>query len=432
MAKREWRISAADYTADQRSLDYSLQICDNLRSRSAAAISGHLQYAGRVPMAVSPGIAQLVREAPSRLKGRRIALLTHAAATTPQLERSVDALRAVCDLRVLFGPEHGLDGVAPAGQPVGAAIDAASGIPVVSLYGERRAPAPADLAKVDLLVCDLCDVGARYYTYAATLLASIAAAATAGVPVLVCDRPNPLGGGLVEGPLLRAGYESLVGAAPVPIRHGLTLGELARMLNARADTPAELEVLAAQGWRRAEHHPATRLPWAPPSPNMPTYETALLYPGTCLIEGTNLSEGRGTALPFQQLGAPWLDSSALAAQINALGLPGVRARATAFVPLASKHAGQRCEGVQLHITAPDALRPVALGIHLLASLRRSSGEFAWLSPANDGRHFIDLLWGGDGLRRALDAGENPAAIIPAMDAEARQFERDREPWLLYT
>jgi uncharacterized protein YbbC (DUF1343 family) len=382
-------------------------------------------------MTVSPGIAQLVRDAPARLRGRRVALLTHAAAVTPQLERSVDALRAACDLRVLFGPEHGLDGVAPAGQHVGAAVDAASGIPIVSLYGKRRAPAPADLAGIDLLVCDLCDVGARYYTYAATLLDSVAAAAVAAVPVLVCDRPNPLGGAAVEGPLLRAGYESLVGAAAVPIRHGLTLGELTRMLNARAVAPAELEVLPVQGWQRAGHHPSTGLPWAPPSPNMPTYETALLYPGTCLVEGANVSEGRGTALPFQQIGAPWLDGRALAAQLNALDLPGVRARATAFAPLASKHTGRRCEGVQLHITDPGALRPVALGVHLLAALRRSSAEFAWLPPAHGARHFVDLLWGGDGLRRALDAGEAPAALIAAMDAEARQFERDREPWLLY-
>lgn len=383
-------------------------------------------------MSVLPAIEQLVREAPARLRGRRVALLTHAAATTAALERSVDALRAACDLRLLFGPEHGLDGVATAGEHVGAYIDKASGLPVISLYGARRAPAPADLDGIDLLVCDLCDVGARYYTYAATLLHSVAAAAGAGVSVLVCDRPNPLGGATVEGPLLRAGYESLVGGAPVPIRHGLTLGELARMVNARSAAPADLAVLPARGWRRAQHHPDTGLPWAPPSPNVPSYETALLYPGTCLIEGTNLSEGRGTALPFQQVGAPWLDGDALAERLNALGLPGVRARATAFVPFTSKHAGQRCEGVQLHIADARALRPVALGVHLLAALRRGwPAQFAWLAPADKARHFVDLLWGGDGLRRALDAGDEPATIIAAMDTEAREFEREREAWLLY-
>jgi uncharacterized protein YbbC (DUF1343 family) len=402
-----------------------------ISARSAAAFSGQLQLTERIQMTVSPGIIQLVREAPALLGGQRVALLTHAAATSPRLERSVDALAAVCDLRLLFGPEHGLDGVAAAGQRVGEGTDRASGLRVISLYGARRAPAPADLAEIDLLVCDLCDIGARFYTYAATLLGSLAAAADAGVPVLLCDRPNPLGGAVVEGPTLRAGYQSLVGAAAVPIRHGLTLGELARMANARAATPAELQVLPAQGWRRAQHHPHTGLPWVPPSPNVPGYETALLYPGTCLIEGTNVSEGRGTALPFQQIGAPWLNGRELAAQLNALGLPGVGARATAFAPLGSKHAGLRCEGIQLHITDAAALRPVALGVHLLAALRRGSPEFAWLPPVEGARHFIDLLWGGDGLRRALDAREEPAAIIAAMDEEARQFEREREEWLLY-
>ena len=379
-----------------------------------------------------PAISRLVQEAPARLAGRRVALLTHAAATTPALERSVDALRVVCDLRLLLGPEHGLDGVAPAGEHIGAGVDRASGLPVLSLYGERQAPAPADLAGIDLLVCDLCDVGVRYYTYAATLLHSIAAAAHASVPVLVCDRPNPLGGAVVEGPTLRAGYESLVGAAPTPIRHGLTLGELARMVNARAAAPAALDVLPAEGWRRAQHHPSTGLPWAPPSPNMPNYETALLYAGTCLIEGTNVSEGRGTALPFQQIGAPRLDGPALAAQLNALALPGVRARATAFAPFTSKHAARRCEGVQLHITDRAALRPVTLGVHLLAALHRGYPEFAWLPPTHGPRHFIDLLWGGDGLRRALDAGEGPAALIEAMESEARAFEQERRAWLTST
>jgi len=347
--------------------------------------------------------------------------------------RSVDALRAVCDLRLLFGPEHGLDGVAAAGQHIASGLDRRSGLPVVSLYGAHQAPAAEELAQIDVLLCDLQDVGVRYYTYAWTLLLALEAAGKVGLPMWVLDRPNPLGGLAVEGSLLRDGYRSLVGRWAVPVRHGLTLGELALLCNEQGALGVDLEVVQMHGWRREQRHAATGLPWVAPSPNMPDFQTALLYGGNCLVEGTTLSEGRGTALPFQQVGAPWIDGHALADALNRRGLTGVAARATAFAPTTSKYAGQRCEGVQLHITDEESLRPVALGVALLATVKElCPHDFAWVAPGAGETYSIDLLWGSDSLRQTIDASAAIAPLLEQADAEAQAFDRERQTYLRYT
>jgi uncharacterized protein YbbC (DUF1343 family) len=323
------------------------------------------------------------------------------------------------------------------------------GAPVYSLYGEHSAPTAEQLAGIDVVVCDYQDIGTRFYTYAWTLVLLMEVAARRGVAVVVCDRPNPLGGLAVEGPGMATGYRSLIGLHDVPIRHGLTLGELAMLANAELGLGCELEVVPCQGWRRAQRWPATGLPWCAPSPNMPTHQANVVYPGTCLAEGVNLSVGRGTAMPFEWLGAPWVDGLALADALNARGLPGVRWRAVAFTPALAPYAGEVCQGVQPHVSDPEALRPVLAGVALLAALRDTHpGQFA-ISPADaiyadpaqmaargygegGGTAHFDRLAGGPELRLALEAGEPAEAIAASWEAGEAAFRARREPYLIYT
>ncbi|MGQ9768886.1 MAG: exo-beta-N-acetylmuramidase NamZ family protein, partial [Anaerolineae bacterium] len=267
------------------------------------------------------------------LAGGRSGLITHPAAVLPDLTSSVDALlEAGVRLTALFGMEHGFASSAADGVAVGHGRDARTGLPVFSLYGATREPTAEMLAGVDVLLFDVQDVGVRFYTFISTLYYILRSARQHGVSVIVLDRPNPLNGLAIEGPSVAPGYGSFVGIAPIPIRHGMTIGELARYLNAEHHLGAELTVVEMQGWRRAMWFDETGLPWVPTSPAMPHLSTAIVYPGTCFIEGTNLSEGRGTALPFEVVGAPWLDGHALAHALNQLALPGVRFRPTQFEP----------------------------------------------------------------------------------------------------
>ncbi len=270
----------------------------------------------------------------------RLGLVSHPAAPLPNLTGAVDALRgAGYTLTALFGPEHGFGGAAADGALVPDARDPRSGLPVFSLYGASKEPSPQALDLVDALVFDMQDVGVRFYTYLSSLFYVLQAAARQGKPVYLADRPNPLGGQVVEGGQVEAGFESFVGVVNIPIRHGMTLGELAGYMNAEYALNADLRVVKMQGWRREMWFEEPGLPWVPPSPAMPHPQTATLYPGMCLLEGCNLSLGRGTALPFEICGAPWLDGYALAEEMNALGLPGVRFRPITFTPSASHHAG---------------------------------------------------------------------------------------------
>ncbi|RME50048.1 MAG: DUF1343 domain-containing protein, partial [Caldilineae bacterium] len=316
------------------------------------------------------GIDMLLAGPLGDLRGPRIGLVTNDAATTgagasaPLTPTRRALIQAGVTLTALFSPEHGLGAAAADGAGVGDAIDPLTGLPVHSLYGERFRPAQEHLADLDLLLFDIPDVGARFYTYIWTLSHVMEACAEAGTPLWVLDRPNPLGGALAaaEGPMLdEARVSTFVGRWRMPIRHCLTIGELARLWRQERDLPLDLTVVTLAGWSRSMHWPATGVPFVPPSPAMPSYETALLYPGTCLFEGTNLSEGRGAAIPFRVVGAPWLENQAVADGFNALGLPGVRARAVQFTPTASKHAGRLCRGVMLHVLDVHRFRPVAAG-----------------------------------------------------------------------
>lgn len=395
------------------------------------------QSASRNPQfPVLTGAEQLRAEGFARLRGRRVGLLTNPTGVTADLTHLADHLAAAPEVRLdaLFAPEHGLAAAALAGDEVASAVHPRFGVPVHSLYGERRAPAPGALAGLDLLLIDLQDVGARFFTYASTVALVLEACGRRGLPVLLLDRPNPLGGAVMEGPLLEDDCRSFVGMAPVPIRHGLTLGELAHLLNDGGGYGADLDIVPLQGWRRDRWFDQTGLPWVLPSPNVPTLATATVYPGTCLLEGTNLAEGRGTALPFELLGAPWLDPDDLAAALNAHDLPGVRWRPAGFIPWHGRvHVGIPCGGVQLHVTDRDACRPVTAGLHLLAAARRlAPAEFAWRPPtAEGGRYFIDLLAGTQALRAALDAGEVVPDIVASWQPALDRFAATRRPYLLY-
>jgi uncharacterized protein YbbC (DUF1343 family) len=369
------------------------------------------------------------------LRGRRVGLVCHPASVDSQLRHAADLLAGAPDVRLaaLFGPEHGFAGTA---QDLIGVSDAADGaLRVHSLYGssfESLKPTAEQLRGLDALVIDLQDIGSRYYTFQATMLYCLEACAANGVAAVVLDRPNPLGGVQVEGPALRPGFESFVGPRNVPTRHGLTMGELARRYSAPG---LQLEVIPCDGWRREWYFEQTGLPWVLPSPNMPTVDTAVVYPGMCLIEGTNLSEGRGTTRPFELAGAPWIDPRALAARLEGEGLPGVRFRPAWFRPTFQKFAGQDCGGVQLHVTDRAAFRPVRTGLAVLAVLRDLSGtRFAWRTEEYEfvtDRPAIDLLFGSERERLALDAGTPWRDIAAAWEPEEAAFAEARREFLLY-
>ncbi len=383
---------------------------------------------------VETGIVRLLREPPVWLRQARIGLVSHPAAVLPDLTSTLDALLAAgARLTALYGPEHGFDGSTADGAAVADAVHPRTGLPVFSLYGPAKEPTPEMLDGVDVLLFDMQDVGARFYTFISTLYHLLRGAARAGCRVVVLDRPNPIGGAAVEGPRIRPGLQSFVGILPIPIRHGLTTGELARYMNDRCALGAELDVVPLAGWQRRMWFDDTGLPWAPPSPAMPHLSTATVYPGMCLIEGTNLSEGRGTALPFEVVGAPWCDGYEIAAWLNALDLPGVRFRPAHFVPSASKHVGLTCHGVQVHVTGRDVFCPIETGLHVVAAFLADGPDRCTFLPSSwEGcpPHF-DLLAGDSAIRKGLAAGVSVTDLVVAWAESAREFRRERAPHLLY-
>ena len=354
-----------------------------------------------------------------------------------RLRHAVDLLADLRGARLgaLFAPEHGLWGAAQDLVPIAAARDPLSGLRVVSLYGDRREPTSAMLRGLDLLVIDLQDVGARYYTYQWTMALAMRACARAGVRVLVLDRPNPLGGDVVEGNVPDPAFASFVGLYPLAARPGLTLGEVARYLQRAHGLGGSVDVVAMRGWRRAMRWEDTGLSWVPPSPNMPTTDTALVYPGGCLIEGTNLSEGRGTTRPFEWVGAPWLDAHAYAEALAAERLPGVAFRPARFRPTFQKWAAQVCDGVQLHVTDRARFKPVLTGLALVAVARRLAPRaFRWRRPPYEFEHRrlpIDILLGTDRVRRALERGQSLGAIERSWQDDLARWRRRRAAVLLY-
>ena len=388
-------------------------------------------------MRVRSGLDCLRARGFAGLRGRRVGLLAHGASVAGDLARAVDLVTgAGLDLRVVFTPEHGMDGAAQDMQPVpdGSLQER---LAVVSLYGEdaESLHPPADvLDDLDVLVVDLQDIGSRYYTYAVTMRYCLEACARAGVAVVVLDRPNPLGGELVEGPVLSGACRSFVGGYPVPVRHGLTLAELARLATDDG-VDVELETVPMEGWRRRMWFDQTGLPWVMPSPNMPTLDTAAVYPGSCLLEATNLSEGRGTTRPFELLGAPWLDGARLAAELEELQFKGVQFRVVRFAPAFHKHRGRTCGGIQLHVLDRNRFQPFATGVAVLQEARRLSGDhFGWRQAPYEfvgDRPAIDLLTGGPEVRMALDAGESPLSLQAEWDRACRAFRVRRRGILLY-
>lgn len=377
---------------------------------------------------ILPGIDVLIQQRLDFITGRRAALISNASAVTRDLISTLDALRRApgVQLVALFGPEHGFDSAAADAASVESSRDSRTGLPVYSLYGASYRPTADMLAGLDLLIFDMQCVGARFYTYITTLLYCMQAAAEHGLSMIVCDRPNPIGGEVIEGPLLAAGFESFVGPGPLPMRHGLTIGELAHLYNTAWGIGCDLTVVTCAGWQRAMWFDQTGLPWVPTSPGVPALATTIVYPGSCLIEGTNLSEGRGTTLPFEQIGAPYVDGWALAETLNSLELPGVKFRPLRFEPTDSKWTGQVCGGVQLHILDRASLRPVTVGLHLIATLKALyPDQFAWRLP-----HF-DRLMGTDRARQQLEAGLPVPDIVASWAPDLETFETQRYKVLLY-
>jgi uncharacterized protein YbbC (DUF1343 family) len=370
------------------------------------------------------------------LRGRRVGLVCHPASVDSQLRHVADLLASApgVELAALFGPEHGFAGTAQ--DLIGVGQSAEGTLRVHSLYGssvESLKPTAEQLRGLDALVIDLQDIGSRYYTFQATMLYCLEACAANCVTAFVLDRPNPLGGLAVEGPALRPGYESFVGAHNIPTRHGLTIGELARLYRKQRVPNVELEVIACDSWQREAYFDQTGLPWVMPSPNMPTLDTAIVYPGMCLIEGTNLSEGRGTTRPFELVGAPWIDPRALASRLEAERLSGVRFRPAWFRPTFQKFAGEDCGGVQLHVTDRATFLPVRTGLAVLAVMRELSGtRFAWRTEEYEfvtDRPAIDLLFGSARERLALEAGVAWRDIATAWEPEEAAFRAARRDCL---
>ncbi len=382
------------------------------------------------------GLDVLVSRLPKLLRGRRVGLLCHQASVTRELTHAVDAVGRIRGARLtaLFAPEHGIAGAAQDHARVGSLRDRSTGLPVWSLYGRQLAPRPAMLAEIDTLVVDLQDVGSRYYTFVWTTALCMQACARARVPVIVLDRPNPLGGLVMEGNLPDPRFASFVGLYPLPARHAMTVAELAAYLNETHAIGCNLAVVPMDGWRRAMTWEDTGLPWVAPSPNMPTPDTARVYPGGCLIEGTNLSEGRGTTRPFELLGAPFLDGRRLARALARRDLPGVTFRAAAFQPAFHKYEGQLCHGVQLHVTDIARFKPFATYLAVIVEARRQSRLFRWRRPPYEfemRRLPIDLLCGGDGIRRAIERGVPLGRLERSWRRELTRFARARRPYLLY-
>ncbi len=387
-------------------------------------------------MAVLFGIDVLLSQRLDLIAGRRVGLISNASGVTSDLMNPVNAL--LCEpgvqLVALFGPEHGFSASAADGARVDSGVDAHTGLPVFSLYDEVRKPTADMLDGLDVLIFNIQSVGVRFYTYITTLLYTMQAAAEHGLTYIVCDRPNPIGGEVLEGPVLEQGFESFVGPGPLPLRHGMTVGELARLYNEAWGVGCDLTVVPCAGWKRRMWYEDTRLPWVPPSPAMPWPETAIVYPGTCLIEGTNLSEGRGTTLPFHLVGAPWIDGQRLSEALNQLDLPGVHFHAVTFQPTADKWAGQRCGGVQLHVIDRLAFRPVSAGLQLLAIIRTLYPERLTYRESSRERDcpYIDLLAGTARVRQVLDAGSSVTDLIASWAPELNQFAQTSRPHCLYS
>ena len=374
------------------------------------------------------GIEVLLHDRIDLVHGKNVGLITNPTGVNRELVSDVDLLAHTpgVHLVALFGPEHGIRGAQQAGASVGSGRDPITGLPVYSLYGKTRQPTPAMLTGVDVLVFDIQAVGARFYTYLYTMADAMKAAAAARIPIIVLDRPNPIGGTAVQGPVLDPKYASFVGEYPIPLRYGMTIGELAEFFNNQFHIGADLTVVKMRGWERSMYYDDTPLQFVMPSPNMPTETTALVYPGMGLAEGTNVSEGRGTTRPFEIVGAPWIDAERLSRVLNDKHLAGVRFRPVHFTPTFSKYEGKPCNGVEVHVMDRDAFNPVVVGLNVIATVHDLyPRQFAF--NASD----FDRLVGNDWVRQDIEKGVPVAEMRRRWQKGLSQFKKIRQQYLLY-
>ncbi|MGB4704032.1 MAG: DUF1343 domain-containing protein [Candidatus Saccharicenans sp.] len=403
---------------------------------------------------VRPGVEVFLEKKLDLVRGKRVGLITNPSGVDRDLRSTAWLLKENPEVHLvaLYGPEHGVRGNAQAGEYVPFYFDEKFQLPVFSLYGQSFRPAPGMLKNIDeymrsfdiqetgkipekgmiedveVMIFDIQDVGTRVYTYIATMAYAMEACAEQGIEFIVLDRPNPITGTIIEGAVLQyPEFSSFVGLYPIPQRHGLTVGELAILFNERfLKKKARLTVVPMEGWRRDMWFDQTGLPWVMPSPNMPTLETAVVYPGQVYLEGTNVSEGRGTTRPFELFGAPWIDGNELSNRLNALELPGVRFREAWFTPYFSKYQGQLCGGCQLHVTDRQSFRPFLTSLWIIATIRNMYPEKFAFYP-----DYFDRIMGNSRVRQELEAGKSPAEIVRELQLQLEEFERLRKPYLLY-
>lgn len=381
----------------------------------------------------------LIEEHLDLIESQTVGIITNHTALLSDGKHLVDTLHALNSVNVkcLFGPEHGIRGDAPDGESIGNGVDNLTGLPIISLYGQTRKPSAEMLVNIDVLIFDIQDIGARFYTYISTMFYSIQSAAENNIKIIILDRPNPIGGHRVEGPILKTEFRSFVGISQIPIRHGMTVGELAMFFNRkeilRTSQIADLKVIKMKNWKRHYYYDDCNIKWVKPSPNMPDLETALIYPGMCLLEATNISEGRGTYSPFLKIGSPFLNSIKLIEKMGKFNFKGISIAPVHFTPVEipnmskdPKYENEFCEGVKFEITDRNEFNPIEFGITLISILKRiHSDEF----NISDKR--MDKLWGSDELRLSLDKGISPSEIIKMHIDELEDFKKQREKFLLY-
>jgi uncharacterized protein YbbC (DUF1343 family) len=382
---------------------------------------------------VTTGLDVLLDDHLDELRNARVGILANHASVTSDLTHISDALHVVgVNIVALFGPEHGARGDVADGEHVGDSVDQWLGVPVHSLYGAARVPSSEVLSGIDVMIIDLQDVGARFYTFLYTMADVMRACGDSGVRVWVPDRPNPISGLNADGPVLEPEFASGVGRFAIPMRHGMTVGELARLFRARFGAECDLKVIPMRGWSRDMWYDQTGLPWVMPSPNMPSLDTATVFPGLCLIEGTNVSEGRGTVRPFETFGAPWVDARKLRNVLVEEKLPGVTFREAFFTPSTSKWQGQRCAGIQVYVTDRDLFSAPLVGTAVTSALRRLfPDDFEFRAPAADGRCFYDLLSGTSGIRDGIERGDSPHDIASTWRPGLAEFEQVAAEFRLY-
>lgn len=384
-------------------------------------------------MRMKLGLDIFLEKHTKKIKNKKIGLITNLTGVNKELDSTIDLLykHENIDLVALYGPEHGIRGVAKAGEKVDFFVDELTGLPVFSLYGKTRMPTQNMMKNIDLMIFDLQDIGSRYYTYIYTLAYVMKACEKYGKELIVLDRPNPITGVISEGNLVEKEYSSFVGMYPIPNRHGLTIGELSLLYKYEYNLNCKLKVIPMEGWKRELYYDETEFIWIPPSPNTTSIDMTILYAGTCLFEGTNLSEGRGTAYPFEVIGAPFINGNELAQRFNNENLPGIIARPTSFKPTYQKYKDELCSGIHLHITNRNKFMPVKSAITLLSIVQKLyPKQFKFHSVANGERLFFDLLAGTDKLRHQILAGNTDSYFIES-EKQLESFTEISKEYRLY-